>query len=113
MPDAGEHRESLEHERARGQGSGAGSTAAPGDLYEQRVDKLPGVVYIGSRSMYPRVGAGRHIRSGFGSVPVVDFYPVEQGPWERDRVVTERELLFAWFLWGITCLRVGVLLTGP
>ena len=56
---------------------------------------------------------GRHIRSGFGSVPVVDFYPVEQGPWERDRVVTERELLFAWFLWGITCLRVRVLLASP
>jgi hypothetical protein len=54
-------------------------------------------------------GCGAYIRSGFGLAPVVDALPVEQGPWERDRVVTERELSFAWFLWGITCLRVRVL----
>jgi hypothetical protein len=33
----------------------------------------------------------------------------QQGPWERDRVVSERELYFACILWGKTCLRVRVL----
>jgi hypothetical protein len=36
-----------------------------------------------------------------------------RGPRERDRVVTERELFFACFLWGIALLRVRVLLAGP
>ena len=40
---------------------------------------------------------------------LVDFLPVKQGPWERDRVASERELFFAWFLWGIALLRVRVL----
>jgi hypothetical protein len=44
---------------------------------------------------------------------VVDTESFQQGPWERDRVVFERELFFACIHWGITCLRVRASHDGP
>ena len=50
---------------------------------------------------------------GFWVGPCLVDWKRKQGPWERNRVVFERELLFAWFLWGIACLRVVAPLGGP
>ena len=50
---------------------------------------------------------GRDIRSGFGSVSVVDTNLVLTGTLgEGPARFFERELFFAWFLLGITCLGV-------
>jgi hypothetical protein len=54
----------------------------------------------------PRRGRA-NIRSGFGSVFVVDTNLVLTGTLgEGPARFFERELFFAWFLLGITCLRV-------
>jgi hypothetical protein len=67
-------------------------------VYKQLVALLP------DGRWPPRMGApvkgATNIRSGFGSVPVVDTEAFQQGPWERDRVVFERELYFACIHWG-------------
>ena len=54
-------------------------------------------------------GVSTKHKVGFWVGPCLVDWKRKQGPWERDRVVSERELYFAWFHWGITCSRVRVL----
>jgi hypothetical protein len=62
----------------------------------------------------PCAHAGRRadIRSGFGS-GLESTSTGLSGTLGEGPGCNERELFFAWFHWGITCLRVCVRLNGP
>ena len=83
------------------------------DFYEQELDKQPGVMYVCWRSMYP-CGCRAVHKVGFGLAlcgrhQLVLTGTLGEGPGRN----FEKELLFAWFLWGITCSRVRVSTAGP